>query len=147
MFVWSNGIKHPLTRFMKTLLSGNYAVAQFENASDNGCRNMRLHIYRKSEQEWVYESFIALRVHTSSPVHISAFSLLGDKAMVTAETTTGLEIFEFRQENGGQWRLTGSSHRFKPGYERQMKRMQKWSALSLQKFFSYFRPAGTLAGV
>lgn len=133
---------------MKTLLSGNYAVAQFDSISDNGYRNMRLHIYRKSEQEWVYESFIALRVHTSSPVRITGFSLLGLKALVTAETESGVEMFSFQQEGTGEWRLANANRRFKPGYEKQIKRMHKWSVNSINRFFSYFRtPQATLAGI
>lgn len=133
---------------MKTLLSGNYAVAQFDSLSDHGYRNMRLHIYRKSAQEWVYESFIALRVHSSAPVRITGFSLLGHKATVTAETESGIEMFSFQQESSGEWRLANSSRSFKPGYEKQIKRMHKWSVNSINKFFSYFRtPQATLAGV
>jgi hypothetical protein len=133
---------------MKTLLSGNYAVAQFENIFENGFRNMRLHIYRKNEQEWVYESFITLKVHTTGPVQILAFSLSGSKATITAETNTGIEIFEYHQINGGQWRIAHTSHQFKPGYGGQYQRFQKWSKQSLQKVRSYMRvPMPSLAGV
>jgi hypothetical protein len=133
---------------MKTLLSGNYAVAQFENTCENGFRNMRLHIYRKNEQEWVYESFIALRVHTMAPVQIAAFTLLGKKAIITTESNSGTEIFEYQQLSGGQWRIVHSSHQFKPGYGGQYQRFQKWSKQSIQKMRSYMRvPVPTFAGV
>lgn len=132
---------------MKTLLSGNYAVAQFESSFANGCRNIRLHIYRKNGPEWIYESYIPLRVHSTDAVQVTGFSLLGEKAMVHIETPAMVEIFEFAQDSGSEWRLTASNRNFKPGYENQVKRLQKWSAQSLYRFFSYFRPAATLAGV
>lgn len=133
---------------MKTLLSGNYAVAQFEVPSERGSRSLRLHIYRKNEQQWMYESYIPLKMHTSSPVQISAFSLLGNKALVTAETESGVEMFEYIHASGGEWKQTAAARRFKPGYENQVQRMQKWSKHSLYKLLAYMRiPAPVLAGV
>ncbi|MBL7728318.1 MAG: hypothetical protein JNM68_11560 [Dinghuibacter sp.] len=107
---------------------------------------MRLHIYRKNGPEWIYESYIPLRLHGADAVQVTGFSLLGGKAMVQTESASLVELFEFVQEQAGEWRLAASTRNFKPGYENQIRRIQKWSAQSLTRFFSYFRPAGTLAG-
>ena len=46
---------------MKTLLSGNAAVAIFNHVNEQGRQYSRLHIYNKQNQEWVYNSFILVK--------------------------------------------------------------------------------------
>jgi hypothetical protein len=100
---------------MKTLLSGNYAIAQFDDVIERGKKHLRLHVYVKSGPNWVYQSFIKLS--TSSGMELSGVVINNGEAMVQLTGASGDKnmYFHYAANNWNYLRSEGAVGHFEDG--------------------------------
>jgi hypothetical protein len=123
---------------MKTLLSGNSAVAMFHHENEHGKHFTRLHIYNKQNQEWVYNSFIL--VNSDEPgFDIRDVEINGNRAILHIVTNffEGQIIF---QKKGDTWEY---QHRFKNGGQNNGDRFH--SRPWLQKLYHFLGLPGSVS--
>jgi hypothetical protein len=67
---------------MKTMLSGNVAVALFDNVTEQGKVFCRIHIYNRQSSEWVHDSILVVRKNNVA-VEVSDVNISDGSAVVT----------------------------------------------------------------